>query len=522
MRCALLDPKNRVGGMSTGGLGHSDVGGYPSTTIGGLAREFYTANGAYYGKKDAEYNLEPHVALALFHDMLNRTSPGSVDLFQRAQVVSAFKSGAFITGLETTAGDLFRGSVFIDASYEGDLTARAGVTFTHGRESAGRYNESLAGWRSGVGEHQFQEVISPFDANGQILPMVQPFDADEFVGKGDGKQQAYNFRLCATKNKSNQVSFPKPVNYDPTYWELARRYFNHPKVTSAAQAPCGNVKGYCGGPIPNEKWDLNNGGPISTDFIGGSSEYPTADYQTRELIFQEHKDYTLGFLYFMSNDPDLNETVRAKFQQWGLCKDEFEETDNFPPQLYVRSVIRVVGSQVFTQNTPAKRRLWGEESAGCGSYSFDSHHAQRQACHNLTECLGYGPVGAANDAPFTWNEGDVEIGPGVYDIPMWVLLPKPEEVLNLLVPGTPSASHIGMSTLRMEPQFMIMGHSAGLVAALAAGARHSNSQSKANVHTVNKTILHAQLLEDGQLMNEACQPSQNSPVYGAQEIENDS
>jgi hypothetical protein len=207
----------------------------------------------------------------------------------------------------------------------------------------------------------------------------------------------------------------------------------------------------------------------------------------------------------MSNDAGLNETVRARFQQWGLCKDEFVETGHFPPQLYVRSVLRVVGSQIFTQNTPAEQRLWGNQSIGCGCYNFDAHHAERQACHNRTECLGYGPAGAAAGAPFAWNEGDVEIAPGVYDIPLWAILPKPSDAVNLLVPGTPSASHIGMSTLRMEPQSMIIGHSAGVVAALAVEARSGGDA--ANVHTINRDSLHAQLLDEGQLMNQACQPA---------------
>jgi len=230
--------------------------------------------------------------------------------------------------------------------------------------------------------------------------------------------------------------------------------------------------------------DLNNGGPISTDFVGESWTYPDANYTERAKIVDAHKLYTQSFLWFMSTDPALNQSIRTAFQKFGLCKDEFTETDNWPPNLYVRAARRLLGAAVFNQNTPSLNRSWGNESIGCGSYNFDSHTAERIACPNATACR-LGPAGD-DDAPaapvaapvlllllyllplfmllvltprpkgialstgYAWMEGDVETGPGVYDIPMWVLLPRASEATNLLVVASPSASHIGMSTLRME------------------------------------------------------------------------
>lgn len=303
------------------------------------------------------------------------------------------------------------------------------------------------------------------------------------------------------KNVANRVSFQKPDNYDPAFWELARRYFTHPDISRLVKAPCGNIAGYCGGPSADpSKWDLNNGGPISTDFVGASWEYPTANYSRRDQINQEHKLYTQGFLWFMSTDPSLPASIRNQFSVWGYCKDEFVESGNFPTQLYVRAARRLVGDQVFTQNTPDERRNWGNLSIGCGSYNFDSHTAERIACPNNTAC-GAGP--RAVSGAFAWNEGDVETAPGIYDIPLFVMLPKASEVSNLLVVGAPSATHIGMSTLRMEPQFMIIGQAAGVVAALASAS--------GSVHTIDTTQLHARLLKGDQLMGAACQPTPPPP-----------
>jgi hypothetical protein len=469
-RVGLLDPGNRIGGMTAGGLSATDVG--DSRVIGGMALDLYRQNAQHYrqGATLPQFDWEPHVALQLLHRLVREAN---VTLFENAQVETVTKTGPQLTGLTTVDGRSFTAAVFVEADYEGDLMARAGVSWTHGREGVTEYNESLAGYRLRNQGHEFSVSVDPFveGTTDQLLPMLSIWDPPGGGGGGvdplkaegqpDSKTQSYNFRLCVTTNKTNAVPFAKPAGYNSSYWELARRYFTHPLIVPKVSAPCGNVASYCGGGGVGLKHDLNNGGPISTDFVGGSWAYPNASYTEREAIWEAHKLYTQSFLWFMSTDPALNASIRSAFREYGLCKDEFTETENWPPQLYVRAARRLVGDTVFTQNVPATNRTWGNLSIGCGSYNFDSHTAERFACPNSTAC-GAGPTAhqpstQPSAQPFAWNEGDVESGPGAYDIPMWVLLPKRAEATNLLVVASPSASHIGMSTLRMEPQFMIMG-----------------------------------------------------------------
>ena len=542
---ALLDPGSRIGGMSAGGLSSTDRGS--AQVIGGMAGEFYRENGRHYNESKAEYMLEPHVALEIFQQLV---AEANVSLFSHAPVETVAKAEAQLTSLTTVDGRIFTAPVFIEADYEGDLMARAGVSYAVGREANTTYNESLNGVRVSNEGHEFALAVDPFDASGTPLPMVNAFDPLVSVpGQGDKKVQAYNFRLCVSTDPDNRVPFKKPAGYDPSYWELARRYFTTPEVSRCVRAPSGNVAG-C---IKNEdtgEWhqpepvddggaaayataqgtaggrdhrgaDLNNGGPISTDFVGGSWLFPEANYTQRAEIVKAHKLYTQSFLWFMSTDPALNQSIRASFQKFGLCKDEFVETDHWPPSLYVRAARRLLGERVFNQNTPKLQRNWDNLSIGCGSYNFDSHTAERLACSNSTVC-GDGPkhgtVGPGTS--FAWMEGDVETGPGIYDIPMWVLLPKRAEATNLLVVASPSASHIGMSTLRMEPQFMIMGQSAGVIASLALKAAAAAAAAERTVieseraidrasgqvlvHDVDPALLHAELLKGGQLMGAAC------------------
>lgn len=414
--------------------------------------------------------------------------------------------------------------------------ARAGVDYAIGREGVAKYNESLNGIRTANTGHEFSVAVDPFVSKGskQLLPMVNAFDPAAIPGDPDNKTQAYNFRLCVTTNPQNLVPFAKPAGYDPSYWELARRYFTNPKIVPCVRAPSGNVAGCrknsetgelyqpegddAGSRVPSAQAgdhrgaDLNNGGPISTDFVGGSWHYPEAHYSERQAIVAAHKLYTQSFLWFMSNDPMLNESIRSSFRRFGLCADEFQETDHWPPNLYVRAARRLVGEQIFNQNTPSQHRDWGNQSIGCGSYNFDSHTAERIACPSVQECRLGPPGAAAEGTPYAWMEGDVETGPGVYDIPMWALLPKREQASNLLVVASPSASHIGMSTLRMEPQFMIMGQSAGVIAAL--GLRTGLLSKGKPIHEVDTALLHEELLQGKQLMNRACHIPPPSPRPG--------
>ena len=244
--------------------------------------------------------------------------------------------------------------------------------------------------------------------------------------------------------------------------------------------------------VPNSKYDMNNCGGISSDFIGHSDKYPEASYEERRKIWLDHLNYQQGLLFTLQNDPNIPQTVRDEMNSWGLCKDEFEDNSlapYWPPGLYVREARRMLGLNVFTQNTPS---VVNNESIGLGHYNFDSHNTQRLACRNRTVCFNTsGPYMTKNNTAFIWNEGDVEIRPNLYSIPRWVSIPKPSEVINLLVVGALSATHIGISTLRMEPQFMIIGHAAGLTASIAI---ESNSS---RVLDVKYSDLRARLLSEG-------------------------
>lgn len=247
---------------------------------------------------------------------------------------------------------------------------------------------------------------------------------------------------------------------------------------------------------------MNNCGGLSSDFIGQNWEYPEASYEKRIEIYDKHKDYVQGLLWTMTNDPGIPSGVRAQMEHWGLCKDEFKATGHFPPSLYVREARRLQGDQIFTQNTPFQNRTAGVASIGLGSYNFDSHNAQRFACKNQAACFGSGPPQSSPTAPYAWDEGDVQISPGVYEIPYWVLLPKQTEASNLLVVGAPSSSHIGLSTLRMEPQFMILGHAAGTAAALAL------HRTQGHVHSIALKELQETLIHEKQLVSLPSSPDE--------------
>ncbi len=463
----VLEPGRHIGGMVTGGLGATDTGN--RAAIGGYAREFFQRVRDYYVKQygaDSEqvktcsegYHFEPHVATAVFQEMLKEAK---VEVLLDQSLDKARKSGAHIASITTRKGDEFTASVWIDATYEGDLMARAGVAYTIGREAKGQYGESIAGVQARSPAHQWSVKLSPFAEDRQLLPLIQTGAAGE-AGAGDKKVQAYNFRLCMTDRADNRVPFPKPVHYDPKRYELLARYL--------AQKPDVKV-GQLMNPVrmPNGKTDTNNNGPMSTDHIGANWDYPEADEATRARIRQDHVEYSQGFLYFLTNDPRVPEALHQEINQWGLAKDEFTDTDHWPHQLYVREARRMIGAFLMTQNDIMKDRA-KEESVGLGSYNTDSHHVQRIV----------GPDG------FVLNEGDFQVPVQPYAIPYGSLVPRPAECDNLLVPVCLSATHVAYCTIRMEPVYMILGHAAGVAAALA-------SDGKTPVQQVNVKTLQAKL-----------------------------
>lgn len=501
---ALLSQRSHIGGMCSGGLGQTDIGTCPEL-VGGFAREFFERSAASYRAPQprSPWNLEPHVAKRVFLNMLDEAN---VTMLPPSQVASVSMDGIVIRSIGTTSGSTYGARVFIDASYEGDLMARThGVSYTWGREGRGQYHESGAG-SQGVDVSPYGDVwggVDPFDAQGQLLPLLQTGQPTS-PGTADLKVQAYNFRLCVTDDAHLLVPFTRPPGYDTSRWEVLRRFWRawpdstSPHKAAQAQAPSAIL-----GAIPSSsgsrKFDMNNCGynPVHTDMIGGSADYPNASYARREAIWQAHVEYTQGFLWFMASDPSVPNATREAFaRRWGYCGDEFEQTAHFPPQLYVREARRLVGDAVFTQGDVGARDV-GNESIGMGCYNFDSHCVMRYACTSAA-CT------SRPRTPFAaWECGVGVPTPGRYQLPVSLLLPKRREASNLLVPVCSSASHVAYATVRMEPQFMMAGHAAGIVAVLACrAATAAGADQTAVVQDVDLAALHAALLADGQILKD--------------------
>jgi PhoPQ-activated pathogenicity-related protein len=445
LKVALLEPGKHLGGMVSGGLGWTDYG--KKDVIGGYSLEFFERVGKKYGRP-IEWHFEPHVAESVFRELVAEAGV-RVFLDHRLRQKSAVrKAGTSIAEITMEDGTRFRGKTFADATYEGDLMAQAGVSYTWGREGATEYGESLAGVREHTPLHQFRAPVSPVDASGRLLPEIMPRTADA-VGAADKRVQAYNFRLCMTKTAENRVPWPKPNGYAPARFELLARYLpafeaelGRPLVISDVMKP---------DMLQNGKTDTNNNGAFSTDYIGGSYDYPEGSYATRARIRQAHVDYIQGFLYFLATDSRVPAPLSADMKQWGLCKDEFTDTDHWPYQLYVREARRMVGEYVMSQRD-IQTELTKPDVIGMGSYNSDSHNVQRR------------PDAAGTAVE---NEGDMQVKVTPYQIPYRVMLPKRAEASNLLVPVCFSATHVAYSTLRMEPQYMILGHAAGIAAKMA-------------------------------------------------------
>ncbi len=483
---ALLEPRDHVGGMVSGGLSFTDYG--KKEVIGGYALEFFWRVGNNYSMRrygqDASWYCEPHVAERIFREML---ADAGVTVHYRHRLrekTGVQKNGNRVMEIFMENGSSFSAEIFADCSYEGDLMAQAGVSYTWGRESVADYGESLAGVRERTPFHQFTVSVSPYDADGRLLPEVDPGPAGE-VGSGDRKVQAYNFRLCLSSDKGNQVPFPRPAEYSPKRYELLARMLKA-MTEKLGRAP--RLREVCSpDDIPNKKVDVNNNGAFSTDYIGRNWEYPEADYKTRERIWQEHVDYISGFFYFLANDPQVPADLRKEANLWGLAKDEFTDTNNWPHQLYIREARRMVGEYVMRQKD-LQTDLTKPDPIGMGSYNSDSHNIQRIATKD----------------GFVVNEGDMQVAVKPYQIPCRVMLPKQQEAKNLLVPVCFSATHVAYSSLRMEPQYMIIGQAAGVAAKMAIEARVA-------VQEIDTSILKKRLLDRGAVME--YHPGVPGPTY---------
>jgi hypothetical protein len=479
----LIEPGRHLGGLTSGGLGATDAGNH--AVIGGLSREFYQRIKKHYDqdcawkweakkttKQDALWHFEPHVAEQIFRDML-REAGVEVVFGERLDLKNGVKKdGARITAIVMESGKTFSGQMFIDATYEGDVLAKAGVSYTVGREANAQYGETLNGVQvARAKSHQFMRPVDPYrkpgDPTSRLLPGVQAGGPGE-DGTADKCVQAYNFRMCLTDAPENRAPFPKPEGYDPLRYELLLRYL----IPEWNDALAGSAR------MPNRKTDTNNRGGFSTDNIGMNYDYPEGDYATRERIIKEHETYQKGLMWFVSNDPRVPATVRARMEKWGLAKDEFTDNGNWPHQIYVREARRMVGGYVHTEQDCRRTRVT-PESVGMGSYTMDSHNCQR-----YVDASGH-----------VRTEGDVQVkAGGPYMISYHSLVPKAGECSNLIVPVCVSASHIAYGSIRMEPVFMILGQSAATAACLAL-------EDRVPVQNVAYEKLRVRLLADGQVLD---------------------
>lgn len=494
----VVSPDRHLGGLSSGGLGWTDSG--DKRVIGGLAREFYHRVWQHYQRPEAwrwqarekfgnrgqgteamddsmrtMWIFEPHVAERVFEDLVREHAiPVQRDEWLDREKGVAMAGGR-ITAITTLSGRTYRGKMFIDATYEGDLMAAAGVSYHVGREAKATYGEDWNGVQTGVLHHRhhfgvLKQGISPYrvpgDPSSGLLPRISAEPPGEY-GAGDHRVQAYCFRLCLTDVPENRVPFPRPAGYDPDQYELLLRIFAAGWRETFHKFDA----------VPNGKTDTNNHGPFSSDNIGYNYDYPEASYERRREIIREHETYQQGLFYFIANDPRVPADVRERMARWGLAKDEFLDNGHWPHQLYVREARRMTGLFVMTENELLKRRPT-PDSVGMGSYTIDSHNVQRYIT----------PEG------FVQNEGDIGVRlDGPYAIAYGALVPRRGQAENLLVPVAVSASHIAYGSIRMEPVFMVLGQSAATAAALAIDGALA-------VQDVPYARLRERLLRDGQVL----------------------
>ena len=503
---ALVEPSNRIGGLTTGGLGQTDIGN--KDAIGGISREFYEGIKEYYDDssnwhwqdrsdyKDggqtrtiegeaSMWTFEPSAAMVVYDFMI---AEESIDIFKNERLDRSSgvkKSGEHIISITMESGQTYSGKMFIDATYEGDLMAASGVSYTIGREGNEIYAETLNGVQanrintalSGLisknnANHNFAQGVDPYiikgDPSSGLLPNIN--EKPGLEGEGDDKIQAYCFRMCLTDHPENRIAFQQPDNYDELNYELLlRNYEAYADQNASFFLPWINSQ------MPNRKTDTNNRTGFSTDYIGANYNYPEASYEEREVIIRAHRDYQKGLMWTLANHPRIPEAVRMEVSRWGTTKDEFEREDGWQQQLYIREARRMISDYVMTQHNCEGLHICSD-AVGLAAYGMDSHNVQRYVDAN-----GY-----------VQNEGNVEChGFDPYPISYKSIIPKRTECGNLLVPVCVSASHIAFGSIRMEPVFMVLGQSAATAAVLSI-------ESACNVQDLPYQQLRQRLKQDKQ------------------------
>jgi hypothetical protein len=491
----LVSQYGHLGGLTSSGLGWTDIGN--NAILGGLSREFYHQVYKHY-QNDAAWNhqarnlypnknqsrgpaldpqtelastFEPKVAEAVFNAMIKkagvRVIKGRLDLTKGAK-----KSGPRITSIRLDNGTTVTGKMFIDASYEGDLLAAAGVSYFIGREANAEYDESGNGVTGPLRGNQLRNGIDPYvvkgDATSGLLPGVNP-DMGGEIGDADHHLQAYCYRMVLTDIETNRIPVKKPANYNPADYELLFRTIEAGKKGGLFKTSM----------VPNRKTDSNNTGGVSCDLIGGNYgkdwSWATLNHQQRETIAAKHRDWQLGMIWTLQNHPRVPGKIRASHAPWGLAKDEFQDNGNWPYNLYVREARRMKSAFVMTENH-CKGKQPVVDPVGMGAYTLDSHNTQRFVHNGMVK-----------------NEGDIQrsLGGKPYGISYRSIIPKATECQNLLVPWALSSTHIAFGSIRMEPVFMVLGQSAGTAACLAIDANTS-------VQAIPYKTLRTQLQKDDQ------------------------
>jgi hypothetical protein len=488
----VIEPSRHIGGLTSGGLGWTDSGN--KAVIGGISREFYQRIKKHYDQpsawkfekpdqydryrpeEDAMWTFEPHVAEKVYREWLAEHKVPVVEgerLDRAGGGVAMTRSRpARVLSIRMESGQTYRGKMFLDCTYEGDLMAAARVSYAVGREPNSQYDESLNGVQKAKNTHNHRFVVKvdpyvkPGDPKSGLLHGIDspPYPED---GEGDHRVQAYCFRLCMSNVAEGRVPFPKPADYDEAKYELLLRNFEAGDLRLPLKPDM----------MPNGKTDTNNNCAVSTDYIGQNYDYPEASYEERERIIAEHESYQKGLMWTLANHPRAPESIRRQMSRWGLAADEFTDNGNWPHQIYVREARRLVGEYVMTEND-CRRTRTTPASVGMGSYNMDSHNCMRYVT----------PEGTVQ------NEGDIQVSPGgPYQISYGSIVPKRDEVSNLLVPVCVSSSHIAYGSIRMEPVFMVLGQSAATAAGMAI-------DSGIAVQDVPYEALRERLVKEGQVL----------------------
>jgi hypothetical protein len=473
----IIEPTNRLGGLTTGGLGQTDIGN--KQVIGGISREFYQNIRRYYEDSaswvwqmrseykdggqtrsdtndDAMWTFEPSAALRVYHDMIKDLDIQIIYNQRLDRTTDLEKTDNTIKSISMESGNKYYGKMFIDATYEGDLLAAAGVTYTIGREANSQYGETLngvqandtsltlsGGLSANARHHNFVQGVDPYiipgDPSSGLLPGINPTVEED--GSGDKQIQAYCFRMCLTDHPRNRIPFEKPKDYNELNYELLLRNYE----SGYSRIPWINSK------MPNRKTDSNNRDGFSTDFIGQNYDYPEASYEERERKIQKHLSHQQGLMWTLANHPRIPEEIREEVSRWGTCKDEFDREDGWQQQLYIREARRMISDFVMTQKHCERIEIV-PDGVGMAAYGMDSHHTQRYV----------------NSKGQVSNEGNVEAHvKAPFPISYRSIVPRKEECANLLVPVCLSATHIAFGSIRMEPVFMVLGQSSALIACFA-------------------------------------------------------